>query len=119
MRRRRLSGPGTQLARAGERTKLLIGDGLVPKVRFKATTLQGTPRGRVDIETVHGTRTAELGVENLLDTDGLISLSVVPEADTAISFVPVDRPANLPLALAAGAAILGAIAWTAYDTLGG
>ncbi len=117
MRRRRLLQPGTQLARAGERTKLLIGDGHVPKVRFRATTLAGQPQGEVSVETVDGTRIADLGQENLLDTEGLISLSVVPEADTAITFVPVERPSN-PLFFVVGSIVTAAaIGWTAWSVL--
>jgi hypothetical protein len=118
MRRRRFSAPGTQLARAGERTKLLIGDTLVPQVRFKATTLQGAPQGSVSIETVHGTRTEDLHAENLLETDGLISLSVVPKTDTAITFVPVQRPSN-PLFFILGTLVVGiGLFWTTRDFLG-
>ena len=117
--RRRRRAPTTQLARAGERTRILVSDSPLPEARFKASTLDGTPKGRIEIETVDGTRTAELNPDNRLDTSGLISLSVVPQADTAITFVPVDRPANLPMAIGAGLLMLGAIAWTAYDFLGG
>ena len=117
--RRRRRAPTTQLARAGERTRILISDSPLAEVRFRASTLNGTPEGRIDIETVDGTRTAALTQDNLLDTTGLISLSVVPQSDTAITFVPTDRPANAPMAIAAGIVMLGAIAWTAYETLGG
>ena len=75
--------------------------------------------GRIDIETLDGTRAAELQAENLLDTTGLISLSVVPDSDTAITFKTIDRPSNLPLAIVGGVLLLGAIAWTAYDLVGG
>lgn len=117
MRRRR--APTTQLARAGERTRILISDSPLPQVRFQATTLGGTPAGRIEIETLNGSRTAELEAENLLDTTGLISLSVVPRTDTAITFKTVDRPTNLPLAIAGGVLLIGAVAWTAFDFLGG
>lgn len=119
MTRRRQRAPTTQLARAGERTRILISDSPLPEVRFRATTLNGTPEGRIEIETVEGTRTAPLTPDNVLDTSGLISLSVVPASDTAISFAPVQRPANLPLALMGGAALLVAVGWTAWDFLGG
>lgn len=119
MRRRRHRTPGTQLARAGERTRLLIGDSPLSEVRFKASTLTGTPSGRLDIETVNGTRSEGLTTENELDITGLISLSVVPEADTAITFLPPKRPANPVLAITGGAMLLGAVAWTALDLMGG
>ena len=116
--RRRRRAPTTQLARAGERTQILIGDAPLAQARFTAQVFDGTPRGRIDLETVHGPRTAELTDDNLLDTDGLISLSVVPEQDTAISFRPIERPSN-PLIFVTGAAlVLGAAAWTAYEFLG-
>ena len=41
--RRRRRAPLTQLARAGERTQLLIGDAPLAQVRFTATVLGGTP----------------------------------------------------------------------------
>ncbi|MEM1300204.1 MAG: hypothetical protein AAGH68_13105 [Pseudomonadota bacterium] len=116
MRRRR--APTTQLARAGERTRLLVSDGEIAEVKFKATCLSGTPAGTVHLETVDGMRSAPLGPDNRLDTAGLISMSVVPEADTAITFQPPDRPSN-PLAVLLGAVFLfGALAWTGWGLLG-
>lgn len=116
MRRRR--APTTQLARAGERTRLLVSDGEIAEVKFKATCLAGEAAGTVHLETVDGMRTAPLGRDNRLDTAGLISMSVVPEADTAITFQPPDRPSN-PLVVALGAMLLfGALLWTGWDLMG-
>ena len=116
--RRRRRAPTTQLARAGERTRILVSDSPLAQARFKATTLDGQPAGRIEIETTGGTRTAELGPDNRLDTTGLISLSVVPHSDTAISFVPVERPTNPAFFALAAVLLLGGLAWTAYDFLG-
>ncbi|MEM0987700.1 MAG: hypothetical protein AAGK00_02380 [Pseudomonadota bacterium] len=118
MHRRRRRAPDTQLARAGERTQLLIGDAPLAEVRFKATVMDGPVTGTVSIETVDGTRTADLTDDNRLDTHGLISLSVVPQRNTAITFVPAQgRPFGAGVVLG-GALIIGAIAWTAWGLTG-
>ena len=116
--RRRQRAPTTQLARAGERTRILISDSPIAEVKFKATCLTGDPTGTVHLETVDGGRTEPLAADNRLNTDGLISMSVVPEADTAITFQPPDRPSN-PVVVALGALFLtGALLWTGWDLLG-
>ena len=115
---RRRRAPTTQLARAGERTKILISDSPLPEVRFRANCLTDTPAGTVHVETLDGTRIAPLGPDNTIDTTGLISMSVVPKADTTITFVPTDRPSN-PLFVAIGAMMLvGALAWTFLNMVG-
>ncbi len=117
---RKRRAPTTQLARAGERTIILVGDDPVPQIRFRASTLAGKPRGRIEIDTGDPLpRTAELAPEVLLDATGLRSLAVIPEADTAISFLPVDRPSS-PIYMALGFALfLGAVGWTAWDLVMG
>jgi len=117
MRRRRT--PHVQLARAGERLRLLIGDSPVRTVRFRATVLDGAPAGRIDIETVGGARTEPLAEDNRLEVDGLISLSVVPERDTAVSFVPIETRRFNPAAALGGLMILVAIGWTLWNAAGG
>ena len=116
LRRRR--APTTQLARAGERTRILISDSPLAEVRFRANCLTTDPAGTVHVETVDGTRTETLGSDNTIDTTGLISMSVVPRADTTITFVPTDSPSN-PFLVAGGAMLItGAVLWTAWDLMG-
>lgn len=120
MARRRRRAPTTQLARAGERTIILVGDEPVPEIRFRATTLTGKPAGRIEIDTGDALpRTAELGPEVRLDATGLRQMAVIPEADTAITFLPVKRPSS-PLYFILGVVVLGgAVIWTFWDFLAG
>ncbi|MEM9062897.1 MAG: hypothetical protein AAGD13_20735 [Pseudomonadota bacterium] len=122
MRWRRLRRPTTQLARAGERTCILTVDREVPLVRFRATTLQGEPAGRVEVET--GSKDApvlnvrDLAGEVEIDGDALVQISIVPERDTAITFLPVNTPTS-PVWFAVGTVlVLGASLWTAWDFFG-
>ena len=116
--RRLRRAPTTQLARAGERTLILRADKPVPEVRFRATTLDGTPAGRIEIDTGQDLPlTQALGEENLVPGKGLVSLSIVPQADTAITFLPAERPSNLPMMIGGLIVVFGAIGWTAYDFL--
>ena len=117
---RKRRAPTTQLARAGERTIILLGDEPVPEIRFRATTLSGAPHGRVEIDTGEPLpRTAELAAEVRLDATDLQSLAVIPEADTAITFLPVDRPSSPAYLVLGGVLLAGAVGWTAWDFLGG
>lgn len=117
---RRRRAPTTQLARAGERTIILVGDEPVPEIRFRATTLTGEPRGRIEIETGEALpRTAALVSEVRLDAAGLVRLSVIPEADTAITFLPVERPTSPAYMVLGGVLLLGAVGWTIWDYIGG
>jgi len=54
-----------------------------------------------------------------LEVDGLISLSVVPERDTAVSFVPIGTLRFNPAAALGGLMILVAIGWTLWNAAGG
>ena len=115
---RKRRAPPTQLARAGERTIILVGDEAVPEVRFRATTLAGDPAGRVEIDTGDPLpRTAELAPEVRLDATGLRSLAVIPEADTAITFLPVERPSSPAYLVLGGVLVAGAVGWTLLDML--
>ena len=120
MARRKRRAPTTQLARAGERTIILVGDDPLPQVRFRASTLTGEPKGRVEIDTGEDLpRTAELGPEVTLDATGLRSLAVIPESDTAITFLPVERPTS-PLYLVLGFAIMaGTLGYTLWNMVMG
>ena len=118
--RRIRRAPGTQLARAGERTTILRVDKPVPQVRFRATTLKGSPEGRIEIDTGQTLpRSERLAPENHVPGDGLVSLSIVPEHDTAITFLPTERPGNTPALLGGMALMVGAIGWTMFEFLAG
>ncbi|MGD1922691.1 MAG: hypothetical protein ACFB03_00685 [Paracoccaceae bacterium] len=123
MRWRRLRRPTTQLARAGERTCILTVDRAVPSVRFRATTLQGEPTGRIEVET-GSPDTPDMSVRDLASEveirgDGLVRVSIIPRSDTAITFLPTETPAS-PLWFAVGAILVfGASIWTAWDFFGG
>ncbi|MEM7582873.1 MAG: hypothetical protein AAF560_05790 [Acidobacteriota bacterium] len=118
--RRRRRAPTTQLARAGERTILLVGDEPVPEIWFRASTLSGTPRGRIEIDTGETLpRTAELGEDNRLDATGLKSLAVIPEADTAISFRRIEKPGSTWVFVAGSLFVAAAVGWTAWEFLAG
>ena len=117
--RRRPRPPGTQLARAGERTVILTADKPVPEVRFRASTLNNQPAGRVEVDRGSGPETLELGPEVRIDGEGLVAVSVVPDADTAITFLPVERPGNLPMMIGGMILLTGATLWTLYDFVGG
>ena len=118
--RRRRRAPTTQLARAGERTFILTADVPVDEIRFRATTLTGAPRGRIEIETGDPLpRTADLAEENRLDARGLRRLAIIPESDTAITFLPVERQGSNWVFLVGAIVVLVAIGWTALDFVGG
>ena len=119
MARRRVRPPGTQLLRAGERTHILNADKPVPEVRFRATVLDGVPRGRITVDRVDGPETQELVDEVWIDGTGLVAVSVVPETDTAITFLPVERPSSPAFFLLGGVLFLGAIGWTFWELVGG
>jgi len=97
---------------------ILRADTPVPAVHFRASVLDGVPAGRVEIERAAGTEIAALRPEVRIDGAGLVSVSLIPECDTAVTFLPIDRPGNLPLMIAGLALLLGALAWTAFDILG-
>ena len=120
MARRKRRAPTTQLARAGERTIILVGDEPLPQIRFRATTLTGDPAGRVEVDVGDDLpRTAELAPEVTLDATGLRSLAVIPEADTAITFLPVEQPSS-PIYLVMGfVMIIIAVGWTFWDVVMG
>lgn len=113
--RRRPRAPGTQLARAGERTLVLTADRPVPEVRFRASTLNDAPKGRVEVDRVSGKYIQDLGDEVRIDGNGLVTVSIVPEADTAITFLPADQPQNWPMMLLGMLVLAGATLWTLYD----
>lgn len=113
--RRRVRPPQTQLARAGERTVIITADRPVPEIRFRASCLEGTPSGRVEVDRADGPETLALSQEVAIDGNGLVAISVVPDADTAISFLPIDRPDNPVLFVAGLAMLAGASLWTLYD----
>ena len=116
--RRLRRAPTTQLARAGERTLVPRADKPVPEVRFRATTLAGPARGRIEIDTGENLpRTQPLAEENVVPGAGLVALSIVPEADTAITFLPAERPSNIPMMIGGLVVVFGALGWTAYDFL--
>jgi hypothetical protein len=107
--------------RAGERTRLIVADKPVPAIRFRATVLDGEPEGRVEIERRGGgalRETAPLAPENLIDGAELAAISVVPVQDSAITLLPLERPAMSPAVIGGMALVAGAIAWTVYDFLG-
>ena len=116
--RRRPRPPATQLARAGERTLILTADRPVPEVRFRAAALVDQPAGRVEIERGSGPEILDLASEVRIDGEELVSVSIVPEADTAITFLPVDRPGNLPLMIFGFVLLAAASLWTLYDFMG-
>ena len=117
MRRRRRTLT-TQLARAGERTRLVIADEPIPELKFRASTLADTLEGTVEVEADAGRRTQPLGPENTIDAHGLRELSIVPAQDTAITFQPPKRPISSPLVLLGILMMFVALAWTAWDLLG-
>lgn len=119
---RKLRPPPTQLLRAGERNRLLIADKAVPLVRFRASTLQGEPAGRIEVET--GTEAkpvlnvVPLAAENRIDGADLLRIAVIPQTDTAITFLPVE-PQSSPIALIGGGVlVIGAFVWTLFEMIG-
>ena len=116
--RRRPRPPATQLARAGERTVILTADRPVPEVRFRASALVDEPACRVEVERGTGPEVLNLSPEVRIDGAELLSVSVVPEADTAITFLPVDRPSNVPMMILGMILLTAASIWTLYDFMG-
>ncbi len=117
--RRRPRPPATQLARAGERTLILTADKPVPEVRFRASSLTEDPKGRVEIDRGTGPEVQELEPEVRIDGNGLVAVSIVPEADTAITFLPVEQQGNLAMMIVGMILLAAASLWTLYDFLGG
>ena len=117
--RRRPRPPGTQLARAGERTLILTADKPVPEVRFRASSLADEPKGSVHVDRGSGLEVQDLGPEVRIDGAGLVAVSIVPDADTAITFLPVERPGSLPFMILGMIILAGASLWTLYDFMGG
>ena len=116
---RRRRAPMTQLARAGERTTILVGDGTQSDVVFRARTLAAQLAGTLEIETAQGRRNQPLADVNALDATDLTRLSVVPDSDTVITFVPPSRPSS-PVWIAIGMVFLcAAVAWTGWDLIAG
>ena len=118
MRHRRVRPPGTQLARAGERTLIIKADIPVPEVRFRASVMEGAPTGRILVDRADGPETLDLQQETRIDGDGLIAITVVPDRDTAITFQPAQRPGNAPLAIAGFILLVGGMLWTSWEFLG-
>ena len=121
--RRRQRRPGTHLLRAGERTQVFKSDTGVPQVRFRAMTLKGKPEGRVDIETGDPSEptpeTRDLAAENLIDQSPVLSISVVPVNDTAITFVGQEQKNSIAMLLLGIIVVAGATVWTALEFFGG
>lgn len=114
--RRRVRPPATQLARGGERTLILRADKPVPEVRFRAAALSGDPSGRIEVDRGSGLpERQDLGIENAIDGNGLVAVTIIPDADTAITFLPVERGTNPALVLAGLVLVIGAGLWTLYD----
>ena len=118
--RRRRRAPTTQLARAGERTYILTNDADVKEIRFRATVLDGTPTGRVEIESGKGLpRTQALEPENVIDATGMTRLALVPDKDTAITFTKQYDAGSFWAMIGGMIFVAVAVGWTAWDFLGG
>ena len=111
-----------QLLRAGERSHVLIADTEVPLVRFRAQCLQGEPAGTVEVKSGNAespnTRTFPLHVENIIDASGLVSVSIVPDQDTAITFTSEAQHTSIMMTLLGAIFVVGATLWTAWEFLG-
>ncbi|MEM7422365.1 MAG: hypothetical protein AAF334_01510 [Pseudomonadota bacterium] len=95
----------------------------MPSVRFRAMVLHGQPAGRIEIERErNGHAVSEvlaLDTEHLIDGADLVSISLIPERDTAITFLPtIERRSVLVFALGM-VLVIGATVWTALDFIGG
>lgn len=122
--RRRQRRAGTYLLRAGERTLVFQSETGAPFARFRAMTLKGEPCGRIDYETGDlaspSTHTEVLAAENVIETGPILKISIVPEHDTAITFVPkVDRKGSALYLVLGFVFICVATFWTAWDFFGG
>ena len=120
---RRKRRPGTHLLRAGQRTNTFESEEGVPEVRFRAQVLQGKPSGRIDIEAgdpgapIH--RVMDLQVDNAVAEDRVRKISIVPDVDTAITFVTEqDKPSTFYPILGA-AFVIVATATTFWEFIGG
>jgi len=117
--RRRRRAPGTQLARAGRRTCILTVDTPVPLVRFRASVLDGDPSGQVEADR-GGPLPQISALREQVEISGadLIAVSVVPDHDTAITFLPVRRADSMPAMIGGLVLVAAAIGWTVYEFLG-
>lgn len=121
---RRKRRAGTHLLRAGERTQVFQSETGVPFARFRAMTLKGEPVGRIDFETGDPAEprahSDALCAENLIENGPILKISIVPEHDTAITFVQRDDSKGSVFYMVLGFAfICVATAWTAWDFMGG
>lgn len=122
--RRRQRRAHTHLLRAGERTEVFKSEDGAPYARFRAMTLKGEPAGRIDYETGEAStpvaHTTSLAPENVIELGPILRISIVPEHDTAITFVPKGDPKTSPIYMILGFVLVCiATAWTAWDFIGG
>ena len=119
---RRKRRQSTHLLRAGQRANVFQSDEPTAFVRFRAQVLQGTPEGRVDIETGDPENPQmhcrDLATENLFEDSDVLKISVVPTYDTAITFAPPEQRGSFFYLLVGFVFIVGATVWTAKDFLG-
>ena len=121
MRRRRR--PATHFLRAGHRARIFASDEGVPFLRFRAATLKGDPAGRIEIETGDTGQAAQqvfqLRPDNRFENADIRAVSIVPEHDTAITFVPAETKGFLFYLIVGAAFVAGATLWTLWEAVGG
>ncbi|MEM7213074.1 MAG: hypothetical protein AAF479_14485 [Pseudomonadota bacterium] len=120
---RRKRRPGTHLLRAGQRTNTFESDEGVPEVRFRAQVLQGQPSGRIDVEAGEPDapvrRVLDLQVDNAIIEDRVRKISIVPDSDTAITFVTEQDKPSIFYPIIGAAFVLLATATTFWEFIGG
>ena len=120
---RRKRRQSTHLLRAGQRTQVFKSETSASFVRFRAMTLKGDPDGRVDLETGDPSspkaEVRELAAENLFEDQDVLSISVVPVHDTAITFAGPEEKGSFFYLFIGFLFVIGATAWTALEFIGG
>ena len=120
--RRRLRRPATQLLRAGHRARIFASEEGVQSLRFRAATLKGNPAGRVEVETGPGGTAAQrvfkLHPDNTFEDTDIRAVSIVPEHDTAITFVPAETKGSLFYLIVGAVFVAGATLWTFWEAMG-